>query len=325
VLRVRVNDAATSRLGISRDHVLEMVEALAGIEAGEIQEGNMRFPVVVRLPDDARRRPEVLAETPVPTDDGAARPLRDLASIEETDGPSTITREWGRRRTIVQCNVRNRDIGSFVAELKQRIGADVNMPVGYTIEYGGQFEHLERANARFAVLVPLTILLVLLLLYMSLRRVSDTLIVFTGIPFAIVGGVFALWGRGLPFSVSATVGFIALSGIAVLNGQVLVSTLRRLESGGMRIADAAREAGRLRLRPVLATAIVDAVGFLPMALSTGPGAEVQRPLATVVIGGIVTSTALTLLVLPLVFVTCKRWLAPSGSLSADFDTIPPGV
>ena len=233
-----------------------------------------------------------------------------------SEGPSTITREWGRRRTVVQCNVRDRDIASFVSEIKERIAADVKMPTGYTIEYGGQFEHLEEANRRFAVLVPLTIVLVLLLLFMSLRRFGDTLVVFTGIPFAIVGGVLALWVRGLPFSVSATVGFIALSGLAVLNGQVLVSTLRRLHEQGMPLVDAACEAGRLRLRPVLATAIVDAVGFFPMALSTGPGAEVQRPLATVVIGGVVTSTALTLIVLPLLFATYSRWLSrPSAGLS----------
>jgi len=309
VLRVSVNEDAIARHGIPRSQVLETVEAVAGIETGEIQEGNLRFPIVVRLPEATRRRPELLAATPVATGLGAALPLSELARIEMTEGPSTITREWGRRRTVVQCNVRDRDIASFVSELKHRIAADVKMPPGYTIEYGGQFEHLEQANRRFAVLVPLTILLVLLLLFMSLRRIGDTLVVFTGIPFAIVGGVLALWMRGLPFSVSATVGFIALSGLAVLNGQVLVSTLRRLHTQGMPLVEAARDAGRLRLRPVLATAIVDAVGFFPMALSTGPGAEVQRPLATVVIGGVVTSTALTLLVLPLLFAAFSRWLS----------------
>ena len=316
VMRVTVNEAAIARLGMSRNHVLEMIEAMGGIETGEIQEGNMRFPIVVRLPEETRRRPEVLAATPVPTGMGAALPLQDLTTIEMTEGPATITREWGRRRTIVQCNVAHRDIASFVTELRSRIASEIKMPPGYTIEYGGQFEHLERANRRFAVLVPLTILLVLLLLFLSLRRIGDTLVVFTGIPFAIVGGVFALWMRGLPFSVSATVGFIALSGIAVLNGQVLVSTLRRLQADGRPLMDAAREAGRLRLRPVLATAIVDAVGFFPMALSTGPGAEVQRPLATVVIGGVITSTALTLLVLPLLFTTFSRWLSRSTPRSA---------
>jgi cobalt-zinc-cadmium resistance protein CzcA len=316
VLRVRVNDDAIARHGMPRRQVLQTVEAVAGIETGEIQEGNMRFPIVVRLPEETRRRPELLAATPVATGLEAALPLSELATVEMTEGPSTITREWGRRRTVVQCNVRGRDIASFVAEIKRRIATDVKVPTGYTIEYGGQFEHLERANRRFAVLVPLTILLVLLLLYMSLRRIGDTLVVFTGVPFAIVGGVLALWMRGLPFSVSAAVGFIALSGLAVLNGQVLVSTLRRLHAAGMPLLDAAREAGRLRLRPVLATAIVDAVGFFPMALSNGPGAEVQRPLATVVIGGVVTSTALTLLVLPLLFAMfSRRFAQPSAGAS----------
>jgi cobalt-zinc-cadmium resistance protein CzcA len=318
VLRVRVNEDAMARHGMPRSRVLQTVEAVAGIETGEIQEGNMRFPVVVRLPEETRRRPELLAATPVATGMEAALPLSALATVEMTEGPSTITREWGRRRTVVQCNVRGRDIAAFVAEIKSRVAAGVKMPPGYTIEYGGQFEHLERANRRFSVLVPLTILLVLLFLYLSLRRIGDTLVVFTGIPFAIVGGVFALWMRGLPFSVSATVGFIALSGLAVLNGQVLVSTLRRLHADGMPLIDAAREAGRLRLRPVLATAIVDAVGFFPMALSTGPGAEVQRPLATVVIGGVVTSTALTLLVLPLLFAVFSRWLSRSTPRSTEF-------
>jgi cobalt-zinc-cadmium resistance protein CzcA len=315
LLRVRVDEDAIARHGMPRSQVLQTVEAIAGIETGEIQEGNLRFPVVVRLPEATRRRPELLAATPVATGREAALPLSALASLEMTESPSTITREWGRRRTVVQCNVQGRDIASFVNELEHRIATEVKMPTGYTVEYGGQFEHLEQANRRFAVLVPLTILLVLLLLFMSLKRFGDTLVVFTGIPFAIVGGVLALWMRGLPFSVSATVGFIALSGLAVLNGQVLVSTLRRLHAQGMPLVDAAREAGRLRLRPVLATAIVDAVGFFPMALSTGPGAEVQRPLATVVIGGVVTSTALTLIVLPLLFATFSRRLSrpPAGS------------
>ncbi|HEX6790084.1 MAG TPA: efflux RND transporter permease subunit, partial [Candidatus Krumholzibacteria bacterium] len=324
VLSARVNEMAVARLGLPRAHVLEIVEAMSGIEAGEIQEGNMRFPVMVRLPEETRRRPEALAATPVPTGAGAALPLRDLADITVTEGPSTITREWGRRRTVVQCNVDGRDIGSFVTEVRRRVAGEVKMPPGYTVEYGGQFEHLQRANRRFMVLIPLTVVLVLVLLLMSLRHVADTLIVFTGIPFAIVGGVLALWMRGLPFSVSATVGFIALSGIAVLNGQVLVSTFRRLQSDGLAFTDAAVEAGKLRLRPVLATAITDAVGFLPMAISTGPGAEVQRPLATVVIAGVVTSTVLTLVVLPVLLTTFARFLPAPKSALAAFDSPAPG-
>lgn len=229
--------------------------------------------------------------------------------VQETEGPATITREWGRRRTLAQCNIRGRDIGSFVAEVRQRVQQEISMPSGYTVEFGGQFEQLERANARFMIVVPLTLLMVFFLLYLSMRRLGDTLIVFTGIPLAAIGGVVALWVRGLPFSVSAAVGFIALSGIAVLNGQVLVSTIRRLLSDGTGMLDAVRKAGRLRLRPVLATAITDAAGFLPMAISVGVGAEVQRPLATVIIGGVLTSTCLTLFVLPLLFVIFERRLS----------------
>jgi cobalt-zinc-cadmium resistance protein CzcA len=204
-------------------------------------------------------------------------------------------------------------MGSFVREVRARIAQEITMPAGYTVEFGGQFEQLERAQARFRVVVPLTLLLVFFLLYLSMRRIGDTLIVFTGIPLAAVGGVLALWIRGLPFSVSAAVGFIALSGIAVLNGQVLVSTIRRLLSEGNGMLETVRAAGRLRLRPVLATAITDAAGFLPMAVSMGVGAEVQRPLATVVIGGVLTSTLLTLFVLPLLFVLFERQLSKNAN------------
>ncbi|MCK4776610.1 MAG: efflux RND transporter permease subunit, partial [Candidatus Krumholzibacteria bacterium] len=311
ILRVRVDRDAIARMGIPADRVLEMVDAVGGIAVGEIQEGERRFPLVVRLPDRLRGDPDALSAVLIPTDAGPVLPLSRLASVEETDGPATITREWARRRTLAQCNIRGRDMGSFVREVRRRIQEEINMPPGYTLEFGGQFEQLERAQARFRVVVPLTLLLVFFLLYLSLRRIGDALIVFTGIPLAAVGGVLALWLRGLPFSVSAAVGFIALSGIAVLNGQILVSTIRRLLSEGKEMSAAVRAAGRLRLRPVLATAITDAAGFLPMAVSIGVGAEVQRPLATVVIGGVLTSTLLTLFVLPLLFVFFERRLSDS--------------
>ena len=308
VLQVKVDQQAIARMGIAADRVLEMVDAVGGIKAGEIQEGQRWFPLVVRLPEKLRRDPAALSATLIPTDAGPVLPLGALATVQETEGPATITREWGRRRTLAQCNIRGRDIGSFVTEVRQRVQQEISMPPGYTVEFGGQFEQLERANERFMIVVPLTLLLVFFLLYLSMRRLGDTLIVFTGIPLAAVGGVVALWIRGLPFSVSAAVGFIALSGIAVLNGQVLVSTIRRLLCDGTGMLDAVRKAGRLRLRPVLATAITDAAGFLPMAISVGVGAEVQRPLATVIIGGVLTSTCLTLFVLPLLFVIFKRRL-----------------
>jgi cobalt-zinc-cadmium resistance protein CzcA len=309
ILRVRVDQNAIARMGIPADRVLEMVDAVGGITVGEIQEGERRFPLVVRLPDLYRQDPDAISSVRIPTDEGSVVPLGTLASVEETEGPATITREWARRRTVAQCNIRGRDMGSFVRDVRGRIAQEITMPPGYTIEFGGQFEQLERAQARFRVVVPLTLLLVFFLLYISMRRIGDTLIVFTGIPLAAVGGVLALWIRGLPFSVSAAVGFIALSGIAVLNGQVLVSTIRRLLSEGNEMLATVRVAGRLRLRPVLATAITDAAGFLPMAVSIGVGSEVQRPLATVVIGGVLTSTLLTLFVLPLLFVLFERRLS----------------
>jgi cobalt-zinc-cadmium resistance protein CzcA len=309
ILRVRVDQNAIARMGIAADQVLEIVDAVGGITVGEIQEGERRFPLVVRLPDRFRQDPDALPSVLIPTDAGSVLPLGTLASVRETEGPATITREWARRRTVAQCNIRGRDMGSFVREVRGRIAQEITMPPGYTVEFGGQFEQLERAQARFRLVVPLTLLLVFFLLYLSMRRIGDTLIVFTGIPLAAVGGVLALWIRGLPFSVSAAVGFIALSGIAVLNGQVLVSTIRRLLSEGKGMLATVRAAGRLRLRPVLATAITDAAGFLPMAVSIGVGAEVQRPLATVVIGGVLTSTLLTLFVLPLLFVLFERRLS----------------
>jgi len=309
MLQVKVDQQAIARMGIASDRVLEMVDAVGGINAGDIQEGQRWFPLVVRLPDEFRQNPVALTAMLIPTEAGPILPLGKLAMVQETEGPATITREWGRRRTLAQCNIRGRDIGSFVAEVRQRVQQEISMPSGYTVEFGGQFEQLERANARFMIVVPLTLLLVFFLLYLSMRRLGDTLIVFTGIPLAAIGGVVALWVRGLPFSVSAAVGFIALSGIAVLNGQVLVSTIRRLLSDGTDMLDAVHKAGRLRLRPVLATAITDAAGFLPMAISVGVGAEVQRPLATVIIGGVLTSTCLTLFVLPLLFVIFERRLS----------------
>jgi len=313
ILSVRVDQNAIGRVGIPADRVLEMVDAVGGIEVGEIQEGERRFPLVVRLPDRLRRDPDALSAVLIPTAAGSVLPLGTLASVEETEGPATITREWARRRTLIQCNIRGRDMGSFVREVRERMQNEITMPPGYTVEFGGQFEQLERAQARFRVVVPLTLFLVLFLLYLSMRRIGDALIVFTGIPMAAVGGVFALWLRGLPFSVSATVGFIALSGIVVLDGQVLVSTIRRLLSEGNGMLATVQAAGRLRLRPVIATSITDIAGFLPMAVSVGVGAEVQRPLATVVIGGVVTSTLLTLFVLPLLFVLFERRLSNNAN------------
>jgi cobalt-zinc-cadmium resistance protein CzcA len=300
-LQVRIDQAAIARHGVAAREVLDMVSAVGSLKVGEVFEGERSFPLVVRLPDAQRSDVTALLETLIPTRSGAVVPLGTLAEITEEDRPSTINREWGRRLIKVQANVRDRDIASFVDEAREKIAAEVRLPDGYLIEWGGQFESLERSQKRLAFVVPITLALIFLLLYLSLKNLRHVLIIYTGIPFAAVGGVLALWLRGIPFSVSAAVGFIALSGIAVLNGQVLVSAIRQGVERGEDLFAAVTDGARRRLIPVLATAITDAAGFLPMALSSGVGAEVQRPLATVVIGGVLTSTLLTLFVLPALY------------------------
>ena len=307
-LEIRLDQDRLARHGIPGRDVLDFIEAVGVRRVGEIIEGQRRFPLVVRLPDELRTDVGALTNTTIPSIDGPLLSLRTLATVEEIEGPATINREWGRRLIKVQCNVRDRDIASFVDEARARLATEVDLPEGYVIEWGGQFEHLQRSKLRFAIVVPVTLSLVLLLLYLSLRSVRDVLLIATAIPFAAIGGVLALWLRGMPFSVSAAVGFIALSGIAVLNGQVLVSAIRSVKRKSAGLHDAVITASKQRLRPVLATAITDAVGFLPMAISTGIGAEVQRPLATVVIGGVFTTTLLTLLVLPVLY----SWVADRG-------------
>jgi cobalt-zinc-cadmium resistance protein CzcA len=217
------------------------------------------------------------------------------------DGPAAINREWARRRIVVQTNVRGRDVGSFVADARRAIEEKVELPPGYYIRFGGQFEHLERARNRLYLVVPLALALIFILLYFTYGRLIDVVGVFTGVPFAAVGGVVALWASGLPFSISAGVGFVALSGVAVLGEMVLVSTIRQHLDQGMALFPAIQSAAEKRLRPVLMTGLVASIGFLPMALNTGLGAEVQRPLATVVIGGVLSSTGLTLLVIPVLY------------------------
>jgi len=300
-LEIHLKQERLARHGIPGRDVLDFIEAVGGRSVGEIIEGQRRFPLVVRLPDQLRSDVDALAGTAIPTRAGPLLALRSLAEVTETEGPATINREWGRRLIKVQCNVRGRDVASFVEEARGRIDREINLPEAYIIEWGGQFEHLQRSKLRFAIVVPITLTLVFILLYFSLRSLRDVLLIYTAVPFAMIGGVLALWIRGMPFSVSAAIGFIALSGIAVLNGQVLVSAIRTLRNRGASLHDAVEGAAKQRLRPVLATAITDAVGFLPMAISTGVGAEVQRPLATVVIGGVFTTTLLTLFALPALY------------------------
>jgi cobalt-zinc-cadmium resistance protein CzcA len=298
VLSVVVDQDAIARHGIPASHVLELVEAVGGVPVGEIREGQRRFDLLVRLPEQYRTDPDALRRLVVPAPNGEQIPLPQLARIVETEGPSTITREGGRRRIVVQSNVEGRDVAGFVAEARRRIAAEVKLPEGYHVEFGGQFEHLERAEKRLMIVVPLALFMILALLYASTGSVRDSLIIFTGAPFAAFGGIVALWWRDMPFTVSAGVGFVAVFGVSMLSGLVMVSTIRQLLAAGKPLDQAIEEGALLRVRPILMTAFVAALGFVPMMLNTGVGAEVQRPLATVVVGGILADNLLSLLVLP---------------------------
>jgi cobalt-zinc-cadmium resistance protein CzcA len=306
VLQVKVEPDAMARYGMATGDVLGMVQAVGGRKAGEIREGQRRFPLVVRLPDAQRTDPDALAATLIPTSAGPVVRMDQVTRLEQTEGPSTIQREWSRRRITVQCNVRGRDVAGFVAEARETIAEQVHLPEGYTVEWGGQFENMERANRRLEIIVPMALGLILVMLYFSLGSVRDVVIVATGIPLGAVGGVAFLSLRGLPFTVSAAIGFIALSGVAILNGLVLATFIQQRLAAGVALEEAVREGCRVRLRPVLMTALVAAVGFIPMAVNTGVGAEVQRPLATVVIGGIASNTLLTLVVLPTLYTSFRR-------------------
>lgn len=309
VLQITVDSDATSRHGIAKDDVLDVVRALGTYEVGELQDGDRRFPITVRLADEYRDDAAAIGRILVTASSGDRIPLARLATIKTVEGPSTVQREWGKRRIVVQANVRDRDLGSFVAEVRRALDAQVSLPPGYYLRFGGQFEHLEAARARLLVVVPIALALIFALLYFTYGRILDAARVFAGVPFAAVGGVVALWLRDLPFSVSAGVGFVALSGVAVLGDMVLVSTFRALLAEGRSVGEAVRQAAERRLRPVLMTALVASLGFVPMALNTGLGAEVQRPLATVVIGGVISSTLLTLFVLPVLY----AWLGKARS------------
>ncbi|HPA16107.1 MAG TPA: CusA/CzcA family heavy metal efflux RND transporter [Verrucomicrobiae bacterium] len=310
-LQVRVNPEAMARYGVPTRNVLNVVEAVGSRRVGDVREGQRRFPLVVRLPDRLRTDPDALAATLIPTAAGPVLPLSQVADISEIEGPATINREWGKRRITVQCNVRGRDVASFVAEAKAKIASQIKRPDGYTIEWGGQFENMERANRKLMFVVPMALALIFILLFFSLKTIRDVFIVASGIPLGLVGGVFALWLRGLPFTVSSAIGFIALSGVAILNGLVLVTFIKQRIEAGDPLEKAVREGCLARLRPVLMTALVAAVGFIPMAVNVGVGGEVQRPLATVVIGGIFTNTLLTLLVLPALYTAFRRTRAKS--------------
>jgi cobalt-zinc-cadmium resistance protein CzcA len=299
------------RYGLNVADVQELVAtALGGQVAGQVFEGDARFDLVVRLPESMRQDPATLESLPVPLPGGGYVPLDEVAEVRTEPGPNQINRENGKRRVVTAANVRGRDLGSFVAEVQERVGA-VPLPPGYWLEYGGTFEQLESASARLQLLVPLTLLLIFGLLLTTFGTVRDAALVFSGVPLALTGGIAALWLRDIPLSISAGVGFMTLSGVAVLTGVVMVSAFRQLLDEGRDLEDAIFAGAVLRLRPILMVALVASLGFLPMALNTGTGAEVQRPLATVVIGGIVSATILSLLVLPALYrLSYGRALAP---------------
>ncbi len=306
MLTVQLDRPAMARLGLNVADVQEVVEvAIGGRTAGQVYDGDRRFDIVVRLPEALRTDIEGLERLPIPLPDSTGAgdyvPLGSIADFEIATGPNMIGRENGKRRVIVTANVRGRDIGSFVAEAELRIQNEVAIPAGYWTAWGGQFEQLLSARARLQLVVPVALLLIFLLLFATFGNIKDALLVFTGVPLALTGGVLVLWLRDIPFSISAAVGFIALSGVAVLNGLVMLTFINRLRADGASVDEAVFNGALARLRPVLMTALVASLGFLPMALATGTGAEVQRPLATVVVGGILSSTLLTLLVLPVLY------------------------
>jgi cobalt-zinc-cadmium resistance protein CzcA len=303
ILTIQTDRAAIGRLGLNVADVQDVVAvAIGGRPAGQVFEGDRRFDILVRLSEAQRTDVDGLKRLPVPLPGGAGFvPLGQVAAFDIAPGPNQISRENGKRRVVVTANVRGRDIGSFVADAERRMAENVEVPAGYWTTWGGQFEQLLSARRRLQVVVPLALALIFALLFVTFGNVRDALLVFTAVPLALTGGVFFLWIRDIPFSISAAVGFIALSGVAVLNGLVMLSFINRLRADGVPLDAAVFQGAIARLRPVLMTALVASLGFLPMALATGTGAEVQRPLATVVAGGVLSSTLLTLLVLPVLY------------------------
>lgn len=296
-VEVTINPEAAGRYGVSSQDALDAVSALGGHRVGDIYEGQRRFQLQVRLPASVRDDLSAIQDLPVRGSSGLI-PLGQVSTVSFRDSPVSINRESVRRRTVVELNVRGRDLGGFVEEARRQIRSRVTLPAGYRLEWGGQFENLEAATKRLAFVVPVALVLIFILLYLAFAEFKSALLIYLNVPFAAVGGVFALWIRGMPFSVSAAVGFIALFGVAVLNGVVLLTSIKQLKEKGLDTFDASEKAAESRLRAVVMTASVAALGFLPMALSSSAGAEVQKPLATVVIGGLVTATLLTLFVLP---------------------------
>ncbi|MFO0767148.1 MAG: CusA/CzcA family heavy metal efflux RND transporter [Nitrospiraceae bacterium] len=302
LLRVTIDREQIARYGLTADEVLALVQtSRVGRVVGTVIQGSRRFDLTVRLIDQASADPAALGALLIPTAHGELVPLSRVATLRVDTGPAQISREHVQRRIVVENNIRGRDLGSFVREAQQAVARQVSLPQGYELMWGGQFQHLEEATRRLAIVVPMTILLILGVLSVIFGVMQPAALIFLNVPLALSGGIVALWLRGLPMSISAIIGFIALFGIAVLNGVVMVSHIRQLEMEGLSIDEAVRQGAMDRLRPVLMTALVASLGFLPMAVATSMGAEVQRPLATVVIGGLFTSTILTLLVIPALY------------------------
>ena len=324
MLTVNIDRQKAARYGLNVGDIQDTVAtAIGGREAGTLFEGDRRFDIVVRLPESLRNDLEGMKRLPIPLPretSGAERrsnfiPLANVASVDLALGPNQVSRENGKRRIVVSANVRGRDVGSFVADAEAAL-VQIKIPPGYWTSWGGTFENLQSATQRLQIVVPVSLLLVFGLLFAMFGNAKDGLLVFTGIPFALTGGILALWLRDIPMSISAAVGFIALSGVAVLNGLVMISYIRTLREDGMSLDAAIHDGSLTRLRPVLMTALVASLGFIPMAIATGTGAEVQRPLATVVIGGILSSTLLTLLVLPILYRLAHRPDERLGYVSA---------
>lgn len=311
-LQIKIDRDKIAKYGINVEDINEVIEtALGGKAAGVIFEGDRKFDIVIKYDDEYKKNMDAVKSVLVSSSSGLKLPLSELADIEVKEGYSEISRDDGNRRILIQCNVRGKDIESFISELREKIGSTIEIPPGYTVEYGGQFKNLESARNRLLIAVPVALFFIFSLLFAAFNSIKQGLLVFSGIPFAIVGGIFSLLVRDMPFSISAGVGFIALFGVAVLNGIVMVTYLNRLEDEGVSdVHERITRAAMARLRPILMTALVASFGFIPMAVSTGAGAEVQRPLATVVIGGLISSTLLTLIVLPVLYGIFNKHVNP---------------
>jgi cobalt-zinc-cadmium resistance protein CzcA len=312
-LRVTIKRQQIARHGINVRDVLDAVASVGGKEVGQVFEGQRRFPLQVRFGPGWRADLEKIKQIRIADPKNRQIPLEELAYLKLEDGPAEISREAIRRRILVTCNVRGRDIAGFVHDARQKLERRVSLPSGYTIKWGGQFKNLEDASERLTIAVPVALFLIFAILHLTFNSLRLASLIFLNVPLAATGGILALWLRGLPFSISAGVGFIALFGVAVLNGVVLVTYIVELRRNGLAPVPAAFEGAMIRVRPVLMTALVASLGFIPMAISTSAGAEVQRPLATVVIGGLVTSSLLTLFVLPAIY----RWFDPAGLKAAE--------